>query len=369
LTIDAKYQIIALVRDVETFSSRVSTVRPVAASRHTLRDVARLAGVSVSTASMALSGSARVSAPTKEAVRRAATSLSYVPNSSGRALRARRVGAIAVVVPHTSHHVFSHPVFMDLLEGITSVANEHELTTILSTAPAEHDEAPAYLRILRGRQADGVIVASAAVDDQNVDGLAASYPVTLYGRRPHRPSLHCVGIDDVGGSRAVTEHLLQVHGHIAGPLDHQSAIDKHDGYRAALADAGIAYDTSFVVESDYSQEGGYAAAVQLLDAGVPDAIVAANDQMAFGAIEAMRERGLDAPNDVAVVGYDDIGLARVMHPQLTSVRADLVAVGRLTAERLLELLDGVDPTPVQRELPTTVVVRASCGCGGGRDTT
>jgi DNA-binding LacI/PurR family transcriptional regulator len=335
--------------------------------RRTLRDVARLAGVSVSTASMALAGKSRVSASTKQAVRDAAAALSYVPNSSGRALRAQRVGAIAVVVPHTSHHVFTHPVFMDLLEGITDVANEHELTTILSTAPAEDDEAPAYLRILRGGQADGVIVASASVHDSNVDRLASEYPLTLVGRRPHRRSLHCVGIDDVGGSHAVTTHLLDVHGHrrpahISGPLDHQSAIDKHEGFRAALADAGIPYDPTLVVESDYSQEGGYAAALQLLDGDPPDAIVAANDQMAFGAIEALRERGLDAPRDVAVVGYDDIGLARVMQPQLTSVRADLVEVGRLAAERLLELVRGERPSAVQRELPTHVVIRSSCGC-------
>lgn len=335
--------------------------------RRTLRDVARLAGVSVSTASMALAGKSRVSDSTKQAVQAAAAALSYVPNSSGRALRARRVGAIAVVVPHTSHHVFTHPVFMDLLEGITDVANEHELTTILSTAPAEDDEAPAYLRILRGAQADGVIVASASVHDSNVDRLASEYPLTLVGRRPHRGSLHCVGIDDLGGSYAVTNHLLDVHGHrrpahIAGPLDHQSAIDKHEGFRAALAEAGIPYDPALVVESDYSQEGGYTAAVQLLDGDPPDAIVAANDQMAFGAIEALRERGLDAPRDVAVVGYDDIGLARVMQPRLTSVRADLVEVGRLAAERLLELVRGERPSAVQRELPTHVVIRSSCGC-------
>ncbi|MCP9487284.1 MAG: LacI family transcriptional regulator [Gaiellaceae bacterium MAG52_C11] len=338
------------------------------APRRTLRDVARLAGVSVSTASMALADKSRVSASTKQAVRQAAAALSYVPNSSGRALRAQRVGALAVVVPHTSHHVFTHPVFMDLLEGITAAANEHGVTTILSTAPAEHDEAPAYLRILEGRQADGVIVASASVRDQNVDRLAASgYPVTLVGRRPHRPSLHCVGIDDLGGFQALTEHLLGAHGHrrlahIAGPLDHQSAIDKHEGFRAALAQAGVAYDPSLVVESDYSQEGGHAAALELLEGPALDAIVAANDQMAFGAIEAMRDHGLDAPRDLAVVGYDDIGLARVMHPQLTSVCADLVEVGRLAAERLLELMAGKQPQPVQRELPTTVIVRASCGC-------
>lgn len=336
--------------------------------RRTLRDVARLAGVSVSTASMALADNARIAESTKQAVRQAAAALGYVPNSSGRALRAKRVGALAIVVPHTSHHVFTHPVFMDLLEGLTAVANEHQLTTLLSTAPAEDDEAPAYLRILDGRQADGVIVASASIHDANVDRLATSgYAVTLIGRRPHRPSLHCVGIDDVGGSREVTLHLLDVHGHrriahVSGPLDHQSAIDKHEGFRAALAQAGVPYDPSFVVESDYSQEGGYAAAVRLLEGSPPDAIVAANDQMAIGALEAIRERGLDAPQDVAIVGYDDIGLARVMEPRLTSVRADLVEVGRLAAERLIALIAGNEPQPTQRELPTTVVVRASCGC-------
>jgi DNA-binding LacI/PurR family transcriptional regulator len=324
--------------------------------------------VSVSTASIALAGSERVSATTRDAVRRAAAQLNYIPNSPGRALRSRRVGAIAVVVPQTSHHVFTHPIFMDLLEGITAVANERELTTILSTAPNAEDEAPAYLRILQARQADGVIVASAAVDDENVDRLVASgYPVTLVGRRPHRPTLHCVGIDDINGAVRATEHLLVRHGHrrvahIAGPLAHQSAIDKLEGYRAALGKAGIAYDASLVVESDYTQEGGYDACARLLEGGRPEAILAANDQMAFGAIEAMRERGLDAPQDIAIVGYDDIGLARVMQPQLTTVRADLVEVGRLAAERLISLRDGEQSSPVQRELPTTVVVRSSCGC-------
>jgi DNA-binding LacI/PurR family transcriptional regulator len=335
--------------------------------RRTLRDVARLAGVSVSTASIALADSPRVAAATKEAVRYAAAQLNYIPNSHGRALRARRVGAIAVVVPQTSHHVFTHPVFMDLLEGITEVANERELTTILSTAPDVDDEAPAYLRILQARQADGVIVASAAVDDENVDRVVASgYPVTLVGRRPRRPSLRTVWIDDIGGSWRATTHLIEEHdrrriGHIAGPLAHQSAIDKVEGYRAALADAGLAFASSLLVESDYTQEGGYEACLRLLEQE-PQAIVAANDQMAFGALEAMRERGLDAPRDIAIVGYDDIGIARVMQPALTTVRADLVEVGRLAAERLIALRDGESLTPVHRELPTTLVVRSSCGC-------
>jgi DNA-binding LacI/PurR family transcriptional regulator len=334
----------------------------------TLRDVARLAGVSASTASIALAGSERVSPKTREAVRRAAAQLNYIPNSQGRALRSRRAGALALVIPHTSHHVFTHPVFMDLLEGITAAANDRELTTIVSTSTEADEGAPAYLRIMQARQADGIIVASASAIDDNVDRLIASgYPVTLIGRRPQRPTLHCIGIDDIDGGRQATEHLVSAHGyrrvaHISGPLEHQSAVDKLEGYRSVLGKAGIPFNESLLVESDYTQEGGYEACLKLLDGEHPQAIFAANDQMALGAVEAMRERGLDAPRDIAIVGYDDIDLARVMQPPLTTVRADLVMVGRLAAERLIALLDGELPTPVQRELPTTLVVRASCGC-------
>lgn len=334
----------------------------------TLRDVARLAGVSTSTASIALAGSERVSEATRQAVLRAAAQLNYIPNSQGRALRSRRAGALALVIPHPSHHVFTHPVFMDLLEGITAVANERALTTIVSTGLEADDGTPAYMRIMDAKQADGVIVASASSNDQNVDRLLASgYPVTLIGRSPHRPTLHCVGIDDLGGARKVTDHLITVHGHrrvahLSGPLDHQSAADKLEGYKSALGKAGIAFDDRLLVESDYTQEGGYAACLELLDRDPPSAIFAANDQMALGAVEALGDRGLTVPGDVAMAGYDDIDLARVMQPSLTSVRSDLVQVGRFAAERLIRLMDGEAPAPRQRELPTELVIRTSCGC-------
>jgi DNA-binding LacI/PurR family transcriptional regulator len=334
----------------------------------TLRDVARLAGVAPSTASIALAGSERVSPATRDAVLRAAAQLNYIPNSQGRALRSRRAGALALVIPHTSHHVFTHPVFMDLLEGITAAANKRELTTILSTGDEGDDGTPAYLRIMQARRADGVIVASASANDENVDRLVASgYPVTVIGRRPQRPTLHCVGIDDIDGARQATDHLISVHGHrrvahISGPLEHQSAVDKLEGYRSALGKAGIAFAEELLVESDYTQEGGYEACLTLLSAAPPEAIFAANDQMALGAVEAARERGYTVPGDLAIVGFDDIDLARVMQPGLTTVSGDLVMVGRLAAERLISLLDGQQPAPVQRELPTSLVVRASCGC-------
>jgi DNA-binding LacI/PurR family transcriptional regulator len=339
--------------------------------RSTLKDVARLAGVSPATASMAISGSPRVSETTKAAVREAALRLGYVPHAAGRALRSQRVGAIAVVLPHSSEHVFSHPTLTTLLEGIVSVAAENDLSTVLSTSRTEQDEASAYRRLMQGRQVDGVIVASASVADANVIELArSSYPLVVVGRLPHLPQVTTVCLDDRHGGEVATQHLLQVHGtrriaHISGPLGHQSAQDKLAGYRAALVAAAIAPDPALEVEGDYSDGGGYEAVESLLRAGTPfEAIFAANDQMALGATDALRAHGLAVP----LVGYDDIPLARYTSPALTSVQGDMAAVGALAARRLLSLVDGHAVPETVKFLPTGLMVRRSCGCAEDRST-
>jgi DNA-binding LacI/PurR family transcriptional regulator len=339
------------------------------ARRSTLKDVARLAGVSPATASMALSGSPRVSEAAKAAVRAAAAQLGYVPHAAGRALRSQRVGAIAVVLPHSSEHVFSHPTLTALLEGIVSVAAENDLSTVLSTSSSEQDEASAYRRLIQGRQADGAIVASASVADANVIELARSgYPLVVVGRLPHLPHVSTVCLDDHHGGEAATRHLVQVHGarriaHISGPLGHQSAQDKLAGYRAALVADAIAPDPALEVEGDYSDGGGYEAVERLFRARTPfDAVFAANDQMALGAAGALRAHGLAVPRDVPLVGYDDILLARYASPALTSVQGDMAAVGALAARRLLSLVEGHPVPETLTFLPTGLVVRRSCGC-------
>jgi DNA-binding LacI/PurR family transcriptional regulator len=339
------------------------------ARRSTLKDVAKLAGVSLASASMALSDSPRVAAATKEAVRAAAAQLGYVPHAAGRALRSRRVGAIAVVLPHSSEHVFSHPTLTALLEGIVSVAADRDLSTVLSTSRTERDEASAYQRFMQGREVDGVIVAAAAVADASVIQLVRSaYPVVLVGRTPHLPAATAVGLDDLHGGEVATRHLLEVHGarriaHIAGPLGHQSALDKVTGYQTALVGAAIAPDSALVVEGDYSDGGGYEAVEELFRRKTPfEAIFAANDQMALGASEALRAHGLTVPGDVPLVGYDDILLARYADPPLTSIQGDMSAVGALAATRLLDLVDGQSADEHLTLLPTGLVVRRSCGC-------
>lgn len=337
-------------------------------ARITLADVARLAGVSKTSASMALADSMRVAGETKAAVRRAAADLGYVPHFAASALRSQRADTIAVVLPHVSQHVFSHPVFIDLLEGISTAANDLDLSVLLSTARSAEDETSAYSRIIRGRQAAGVIVAAASVHDPNPRQIQdAGYPIVVVGRLPRSSAVASVGIDDIGGARAAVRHLIEVHGatrigHVSGPLDHQSSIDKRDGYVAALAEAGLSIDPRLFFEGNYEEASGHEAARALQQHLLPgDAIFFANDQMATGAIAEWRGAGIRVPEDVRVVAYDNHPMSQHASPPLTTVDADMVGVGEAALKQLNRLIRGeTNLAPI--EFPTSLIVRLSCGC-------
>ena len=340
-------------------------------ARVTLADVARLAGVSKTSASMALADSARVATDTKAAVRWAATELGYVPHFAASALRTQRADAIAVVLPHAAQHVFSHPVFIDLLEGISVAANELDLSVVLSTARSAEDESSAYQRITRGRRAGGVIVAAASTHDPNPGAIHdAGYPVVVVGRMPRATGVASVGIDDIGGAMAAVDHLIEVHGatrigHVSGPLDHQSAIDKRDGYVRALAEAGLTLDPRLFYEGNYEESSGADAARAMLPhLKSGDAVFFANDQMAIGAMAEWRKAGLDIPRDIRVVAYDNHPMSRLANPPLTTVNADMVGVGARALEQLNRLLHGATHL-AHIEFPTELIVRQSCGCPPG----
>ena len=335
----------------------------------TLKDVARLAGISTGVASMALADNPRVAAKTKEAVRDAAQKLGYTPNVFGRALRSKRIGAIAMVIPHSGQHVFSHPYFAEVLIGVTEVANAHELTLILSTSHSEEDEEDAYLKILESRRADGIIVAAAAMADPNVDRLIASeYPVVLLESRSSDPRVVTVFADSIGGAERITAHLLEEHNltriaHITWPLRHRTAADKLEGYRTALGRHGVPFDETLVIEGDYSQQAGRNACIQLIESGLKfEGIFAANDEMAFGALQALQEYGLDVPRDVALVGFDDINLAQMVRPALTTIYQPATEVGKVATRQLIKLIGTQPIEERQIQLPTQIMIRNSCGC-------
>lgn len=333
----------------------------------TLKDVARLAGVSTGTASMALADSTRVSHETKAAVRRAAEQLNYVPNWVGRALRGRGLGAIALVIPSRTGAIFAHPYFTEIVEGISEVASGLDMTLVLSTTDGADGER-AYLRLLRARRADGVIVAAAAIDDRNIDRLIASgYPVIVLGRHPANPSGYAVGVADRGGAAAATRHMIEKHGatriaHISLGLTGLAGVDRLAGYRDALAEYSLPFDDELVIEGDATPEGGEAAVERLLRRGHFDALFAGNDEMAAGAIQAMRAATTNALMDRGIVGFDDVRFASLIDPPLTTVRQPMREIGRIAAQRLVALIGGTAPDPGQLELPTDLVVRRSCGC-------
>jgi DNA-binding LacI/PurR family transcriptional regulator len=317
---------------------------------------------------MALADSSRVADDTKVRVRKAASDLGYVPHFAASSLRSQRADTIAVVLPHVSQHVFSHPVFIDLLEGISTAANNLDLSVLLSTARSAEDESSAYSRIIRGRQAAGVIVAAASVHDTNPREVhEAGYPVVVVGRLPPSSDVTSVGIDDIGGAMAVIRHLIDVHGtkrigHVSGPLDHQSSIDKRDGYVTALAKAGLSIDPRLFFEGNYEEAAGHEAALALQPHLQPgDAIFFANDQMAIGAIEEWRRAGIRVPLDVRVVSYDNHPMSRHASPPLTTVGADMVGVGETALKQLNRLIRG-ERNLAAIEFPTNLIVRQSCGC-------
>jgi DNA-binding LacI/PurR family transcriptional regulator len=335
----------------------------------TLKDVAERVGVTSAAASMALSDHSRISQKTKEAVRQAAAELGYVPSSVGRALRNQRAGAIALIVPNTSQHVFGHLYFMHLLTGISAAANARDVQVVLSTTAdnGEAGEVAAYERVVRSRSADGAIVTSAAVTDPGLESLVATgLPVVLIGNFPYLPGAISVGIDDVAASRRITEHLLETHGrtrlaHVTGPLDHQTGIDRRAGFLAAMTEHG-ASDKAIVIDGDFSEDSGARAVENLIASGADfDGIVFANDDMAFGGLTALKKHGLRVPDDVAIVGFDDFGLSRLTTPGITTIHVPADEMARIATERLFELIAGKSDGVAQEHEAVALVERESCG--------
>ena len=337
-----------------------------AGRRVTLRDVAERVGITPSACSMALADSDRISPATKEAVRIAAAELGYVGSSAARALRRQRAGAVALIVPTTSRHVFGHSYFMHVLSGVTSVANDHGTQVLIATNADKARGLTAYEQVMRSNSADGAILTSAAINDETVRRLLDSgLPVVLIGNFPQLSRAITVSVDDRSASRTATEHLIEVHGrrrllHITGPLDHQTGIDRRDGFLDAVADHGLGAQ-ALVREGDFSEECGRRLVEELADDF--DGLVAANDDMAFGALCVLRERGRDVPGDVALIGFDDFGLARVTTPAISTVAVPAEEMAAAATERLLELVDGTAEGWTHRRMEVIFRYRASCGCG------
>ena len=322
----------------------------------TIREVSRLARVSPATVSRVLNGTTPVADSTKERVLEAIATLEYKPNAFARGLATNRSGGIGITVNQVSS-----PYFGAFIEGVEQVVRAAGLHLMVSSGFADAKAERESIEFLLERRCDGVIVqAEGLSDDELIDLVQQSpTPVVVFGRRVAEIEDRCVVTNNELGGALATEHLLERGheriGHVTGPLSYPDARDRLHGYRRALEAAGIAYEDRYTVESNFLEEGGAQAVVRLL-ARAPEltAIFFANDQMAAGGMRTLREAERDIPNDVSVVGFDDVFLARYLTPTLTTIRQPLVDMGRAAAHLLLERLGHVGREVVRRFDPELV---------------
>lgn len=333
----------------------------------TVLDVARRAGVSTATVSYVLNGTRFVSEALRERVMAAARELQYEPNAAARTLRSNRSATIGLLVSD-----LHNPFFTEAIRGIEDVAQARGYTVILTNSAEDPVRESACLRALRARHVDGLILAPAGGRYAELEALlAANVPLVFLDRKVPGLNAAAVTLDNETAAQAAVSHLIEL-GHqrigmIAGRSRLSTTLERQDGYRRALAEAGLTVDETLVIEGGSTIEGGATAADALLQRSAPPtAVFVANNLMTIGALMVIERHGLSVPDDVALVGFDDFAWADVLRPRLTTVAQPLYEIGETAAELLLSQLAGLLTEPRQVTLPGTLIVRDSSGAPAWR---
>lgn len=322
----------------------------------TIHDVAARAGVSVATVSRVLNRKAAVREETSRQVLEVARSLRYVPNTAARALSIRRTHTIGIVLPDVHGEFFS-----EVIRGIDLAARRAGYHILVSGSHSDPEEMLAVLEAMHGR-VDGLVVMSPDVALATLDeNFGGDQPLVLLNSKADGHD--AITIDNYGGAQAVMRHLASL-GHtriafVKGPEQNADAADRLRGYRQAMRQAR---STPVEVAGDFSEQSGYAAAMELLaTTPQPSAVFAANDAMAVGVLAGLMERGCSVPRDVSVAGFDDIPIARYVAPPLTTVKVDMTELGRRAFELVFDSIGtGAAHQPRHECIPTSLVVRQSC---------
>lgn len=325
----------------------------------TIYEIAKLAGVSPATVSRALNGTGYVRAEVRERIRAIADSMDYHPNSLARGLLNKRTYTLGLVVPD-----ITNPFFPAVARGVEDVAHTNGYGVILCNTDGNLQKEAKYLKMLRTKRVDGVVFTTSRVQASHVqDLLNAGVPVVLADRRL---DVMCdsVSADNVDGAYQAVAHLLSL-GHtrvamITGPANLTTAQERLEGYKQALCEHGIAFSPRLVLEGDFRQESGYRLARDLLKIDPrPTAVFAANDLMAVGVLMSLEEQGIRVPEDMALVGYDDVVLSRVTRPRLTTVAQPKYEMGAIACELLISRISHPEKEPEKVLLKPRLVVRES----------
>jgi LacI family repressor for deo operon, udp, cdd, tsx, nupC, and nupG len=323
----------------------------------TIRRVAELAGVSTATVSRALAQPEKVTAATREKVMAAVTATGFVPNRQAVDFRRRATGNVILLVRD-----ISNPFYLEIYRGVEEHAFANGYRVLMGDAGYDDQRIARYVEMVRNRQADGLILMTGHVPE--AIRAARLPPMVISLELVEGVDLPIIAIDNRAAARMAVEHLIELGhtriAHVTGPLNHVMPAQRHEGYRTALLAAGIEPDPALTVFADFHYESGRQAIDTLLarDAGFT-AIFCSNDEMAVGAINGLRRRGLDVPTNVSVVGFDDIVFADASDPPLTTVRQPRREIGRASMAMMIGILAGRRDTSRRMILPVELVRRAS----------
>jgi DNA-binding LacI/PurR family transcriptional regulator len=330
----------------------------------TIRDVARQAGVSVATVSRYINRNAPVSAEVAERLDRVMTDLRYVPHAAARHLASRKTRVIGLLL-NNLHNDF----FVPLLNGVEAVVRQKEYNLIIATYHGNSRNA--MPPPIGPHNTDGMLVFSDGLFDEDLANLNESgFPMVLVHRTsPNSLNIPSVTVENIEITHKLIEHLIQAHGKrrilfMRGPVHQEDSFRREVGYKSALAANGIPFDENLVLNGDFERDIAYHVLNDFLGNGKRvafDAVFTGDDDAAIGVLRALHKHGYKIPEEVAVVGFDDLGFASFLNPPLTTVRAPTESVGRIATEKLFSLLENSSPNEAI-VLPTEIIFRRSCGC-------
>lgn len=339
--------------------------------RVTIRDVARASGFSIGTVSKALNNSGSLRAETRARIIAVAKELGFQPNDLAQSLHRGQTFTVGLI-SNDNFGRFSIPI----MEGLEEHLSDSRISVFMCNAADDPEREALHVQSLLKKRVDGIVVTARRVDVRRaLDAGPPGMPVIYAFSQADDPQAHYILPDDEGGAAMATGHLARLGrrqiAHVTGPERFQAVRDRRDGYRKALRSHGLDEPEGYYLPGVWSEGWGREAAAQLFRSGspLPDAIFCGSDQIARGVADALRERGIRVPEDVALVGFDNWEvIAEATRPALTTIDMNLRELGREAGRRLIEMIAGTELHGVLR-IPATLIVRESCGAGRGHAST
>ncbi|EOW9237615.1 substrate-binding domain-containing protein [Vibrio cholerae] len=327
----------------------------------TMKDIARLAGVSTSTVSHVINKSRFVSDEIAERVNNAAQQLNYAPSALARSLKMNRTKTIGMLVTTSTN-----PFFGEVVKGVERSCYHQGYNLILCNTEGDNQRMKASINTLLQKRVDGLLLMCSTLEGERLDVFDRypDIPIVVMDWGPILFASDKIQDNSLQGGYMAAKHLIEC-GHkeigcITGPLIRHQAQMRYEAYKRALAEAGIAINPDWIVESDFECEGGYQAFEKLYERGkLPSALFVSNDMMAMGVIQAASQRGLRVPDDLSLIGYDDVHIAKFMTPALTTIHQPKYRLGKAAVDTLLYRLENPDTTAQVVQLEPTLVVRNS----------